>query len=192
MKINWNQNPFFTTIEIDDRDKEMILKSIQAEAYEDMLCDLDLWISGDIKTDIPVTIEMVAEKVSGWGKICNLTVESEQIQGYIDELKYPHCGDCICVPCSCMRCHVEVMLGVNTIEGLGKHSARKVEGAFGKDGKRTIDEAITILETPQEHIKGASWKNISQEDFEKHIPRWEKEREAAADWLRDYKQKHGF
>lgn len=192
MKINWHQNPFLTTVELDEHDKITLLKAYQAEAYENILCELDLWIDGKIQQDDPPTLKTVGEKISKWGEICNLEVDSEEIQELIEYLNYSHMGDCTCVPCSCMRCHVEDMLGVNTIEGLGKHSAYKVQGAFGKDSTRTIDEAIESLETPKEYVKGDAWKNYSQEDYEKHIPRWEKEREVAAKWLRNYKERYGF
>lgn len=192
MKINWNQNPFLTTVELDEKDKLLILKTHQAEEYENILCEIDLWIGGKIRQGQPPTLESVGEEVSKWGGICNLKTDSEEIQNIIENLNYFHGGDCICIPCSCMRCYVEDMLGINTIEGLGKHSAHKVQKAFGKDGNRTIDEVISILETPKEYIKGESWEKFSPEDFTKHIPRWQKERELGAKWLRNYKQQHGF
>jgi len=192
MKINWHQNPFKTTIELDDRDKQMILLAYQNKEYTEILCDLNLRFKGSIKKDEPFTMDIIQKEVDKWGDICNLEVDSEEIQDYIKWLNTEHVGDCTCVPCSCIRCRVEDMLGINTISGLGKHSAYKVQGAFGKDGNRTIDEAIEHLEKPMDRTKPEAWKNHTQEEFEKHVPRWEKEREIAASWLKRYKEEHGF
>ncbi len=124
------------------------------------------------------------------GEICNLDVDSEEVQNYIHYLNTQHMGDCTCVPCSCMRCHAEEMLGINTIKGLGKHQASKVLGAFGKDGNRTIDEAIASLDVTPEYNKSPTWPDSL--DYNIHIPRWESERKSAAALLRTYKEEHDF
>jgi len=187
MKINWNQNPFWTTIDLDERDKQMILLAHQNERYSDLLCNLDLRLKDD-----PLDLEGVEEIVDNWGEICDLTVNSPEVQGIIEYIKYQHGGDCTCTPYSCIRCIAEDMLGVDTLEGLEKHSAHKVQGAFGEDGKRTIDEAIEVLSAPGEYVKGDAWNTVTLEDYEKQIPRWERERQAAANWLKVYKERHGF
>lgn len=189
MKIHWNQNPFQTTIELDERDKHMILLAYQNERYSDLLCDLDMIL---IRKDDPLDLDYVKGIVGNWGEICDLTVNSPEVQNVIEDLKYTHAGDCTCIPCTCTRCIAEDMLGINTIEGLGKHSAYRAQEAFGGDGKRTIDEAIESLTEPKEYVMRDAWKNFSRAEFEKHIPRWEKEREAAAMWLKAYKERHGF
>ena len=99
-------------------------------------------------------------------------------------------GDCTCVPCTCYRCLVESMLGIDTIKGLGKHEANAVQGAFCKDGKKTIEEAIATLEADKEYIKPATWPDSV--GYEIHIPRWESERKRATEWLKKYKEVHNF
>lgn len=190
MKINWHPNPFRTSVEIDDRDKQMILLAIQNEEYVDILCSLDLWMEGKIKKDTPPTMEDIQKQTSRWGEICNMTVDSEEVRYYVSYLDTEHMGDCTCVPCSCVRCHVEEMLNINTIKGLGKHQAHKVLGAFGRDGTNTIDEAIESLEQNPEYKKPDSWPDSIGYDV--HIPRWEKERESALKWLKAYKKEHNF
>jgi alpha-L-fucosidase len=92
---------------------------------------------------------------------------------------------------TCVKCMAEEALGISTIEGLGKHSAHKIMGAFGENS--SIDEAINRLETkPDYTYKPESWINFSQKEYEKHIPRWEAERLAALKWLKTYKEEHGF
>lgn len=190
MKINWHQNPFLTTVELDERDKERILIAYQNEEYTNILCDLNLDLNGKYNRPALTDLEVIKEKVGKWGEICDLKVESEEIQGYIKELDYPHMGDCTCVPCTCFRCVVENMLGIDTIKGLGKHEANNVLGAFGKDGKKTIDEAIAVLEGDKEYIKPDTWPDSV--GYEIHIPRWESERKRAIEWLKKYKEEHNF
>ena len=190
MKINWHPNPFRTTIEIDDHDKHMILLAIQNEEYTNILCRLDLDLNGKYNRPALTDLEVVKKEIGKWGDICNLSVDSEEVQYYISYLDTEHMGDCTCVPCSCLRCRVEEMLGIDTIKGLGKHQAYKVQGAFGKDGNKTIDEAIASLEQIPEYKKPDSWPDSVGYDV--HIPRWESERKSAAVWLRKYKEEHGF
>ena len=89
-----------------------------------------------------------------------------------------------------VKCLAEDVLGISTIRGLGKHSANKIMGAFGEN--RTINEAIEHLEQKPSYQKTESWKAFTQEKYEKHIPRWEHEREAAIKWLKEYKETHWF
>jgi hypothetical protein len=54
--------------------------------------------------------------------------------------------------------------------------------------EQTIYEAIAHLEQKPSYVKPDNWKT----DYEKHIPRWKSEREAALKWLKRYKEEHGF
>ena len=191
MKIHWNENPLKTTVELDDSDREKILLYIQNEYYTDILCEVDLWLKREIKKDDEPTLEKVHEKIRGWGEICNMDIDHEEVKAYEDYLQMSHGGDCTCWPMACVKCHAEDALGISTIEGLGKHSAHKIMGSFGENG--TIDEAINRLETKPEYVyKPESWINFSQKDYEKLIPILESARKAALKWLKAYKEKHGF
>jgi hypothetical protein len=190
MKINWQPNPFNTTIEVDERDKERVVLYLQNEEYTEILCSVHMWLDGKIDKDNIPTLEAVSNKLAKWGPICNMTTESEEVTSFLSYLNAEHMGDCICVPCSCIRCHVEEALGISTLEGLGKHPAYKVRGAFGKDGNLTIDEAIANLEKIPEYKKSDTWPDSVGWDI--HIPRWEREREAALKWLKQYKENHNF
>lgn len=193
MKINWHQNPFKTKIEIDDRDKERILLAHQNEEYSNILCDLNLELNGKYNRQALTDLEVIKEKVGAWGEICNLKVDSDEIKAYFYYLDTEHLGDCVCVPCTCMRCWVESMLGIDTLNGLGKHEASNVQGAFGKDGERTIDEALEELKIPYSYeTRNSVWDKYPREEYEKHIPRWNREREYAVQWLQKYKEEHGF
>ena len=184
MKITWNQNPFWTTVELDDRDKQMILLAYQNEAYSDLLCDISFDVNGKFNRPKITDVEAIKERVNKWETICGLGVDSPEIEQYISFIKETHFGDCTCVPCSCVR--------FDTLKGLGKHEASKVLGSFGKEGDRTIDEAIASLEQPTSYVKTEVWKAFTQEQYESHIPRWENERVKAIAWLKAYKGEHEF
>ncbi|MFK5282421.1 hypothetical protein ACI3PL_22955, partial [Lacticaseibacillus paracasei] len=88
--------------------------------------------------------------------ICNLTNDSKEILDIIDDLNYPHVGDCTCDAASCSRCYVEFLLGIDTTEGCGKHQFRSILGAFSSSYKLdptiTIDQAIETLSKPVEYV----------------------------------------
>lgn len=193
MKIIWHQNPLRTTVHLDDSDKQRLLLFIQNEKYSEMLCSLDLWLKGDIDKKIEPTIENMLNRISEWGEICNMKTNNEEVQYLVDALQYSHGGDCVCWACSCEKCFAEAALAINTIEGLGKHSANKIMNAFGEKGDRTINEAISILEMPYDYdTRHKSWEKYSREDYEKNFSRWQAEKDTAIKWLRKYKEEHNF
>lgn len=193
MKINWNQNPFLTSVEIDERDEQMILVAIQNEKYTSLLCNLDMELDGKFNWPALTDLDEIKRQVDRWSAICNLEIDSEEVQMYIYGLSTPHMGDCTCVPCSCIRCQVEEMLGINTLQGLGKHQAYKVQGAFGKEGSKSIDEAINSLNKPYTiENRSDSYRDYSEEDYNNLLVRWNSERESAIRWLQQYRERHGF
>jgi hypothetical protein len=191
MKINWNPNPLATTVDVDDNDKKRILLYIQSERYENILCGLDLWLDGEIDKDTPITIEEIRTKVSRWSQICDMETDHKFVQEMVEELQRVHVGDCTCFAMSCIKCHAEAALGIDTIKGLGKHQAHKIMGAF-TNGKN-IDEAIQHLRKPYRYEdRHSSWEKYSREDYERHTPRWQAENDAAIAWLQRYREEHGF
>jgi hypothetical protein len=193
MKINWHQNPLKTTIDVDNQDKQMILLALQNEQYSEILCSIDNWLQRKTRKDAEPTIEKIHEKIREWGEICNMTADHEDVQIVIEDLQHGHGGDCTCWPMACSKCMAESFLGIDTIKGLGKHEAAKIMSAFGKNGDKTIDEALEALKTPYDYEKRhSSWEKYSREEYEKHIPRWEVEKKKAIEWLEKYKQEHGF
>ena len=194
MNILWNSNPFLTKIELDDKDKKMLLLAYQNEEYVNILCELDMHLDGKFTKRTPLDLDGVSKQVKKWTHIHELDIESEEIQDIISYLNYIHMGDCTCVPCSCARCYAEELLDINTLPGLGKHMAHAINSAFfRKDSTRTIDEAIEYLKTPYEYKdRHECYKDYSEEKYMPLTVRWNKDREAAASWLMRYKEDHGF
>lgn len=98
------------------------------------------------------------------------------------DLRDVHCGDCTCVPASCMRCHAESLLGFSTTEGLGKHEGHCIQSAFS-EGRTTIDEALSYLASPVRPTWG------TPEDWAPHMERWALERANALEWLSAYRDR---
>ena len=110
----------------------------------------------------------------------------------LEALSGPHIGDCTCCPSSCSKCHVESLLGTDTIEGLGKHEAHSIEGAFSKG--RSIEQAIEHLRT-YDADKAAdaapeSWKFKNRDTWNSALPRWRAEQANALEWLKKYRDEH--
>jgi len=193
MKINWHPNPFFTKVELDEQDKKHLLNAYKVDQYEEILCCLEMDMSGEFNRFALTDIDKIREQVAKWGPICNLDVDSQKMSRLLTYLDDIHMGDCICVPCSCTRCYAEDLLGINTIP-VGKHLAYKIDAAFfSKQRTRTIDEAIHILSKPYRYEdRSEGYKDYCEEHYMRLAERWNREREEARAWLISYKEEHGF
>ena len=211
MKINWNKNPLKTTIELDEHEQEVFKLKIKVKEMEEALCSASIhldpanasWVMKEnYRRTKPHTIEtLIAEVRKDYLNMDYILGEGkdersldgrvdEMFQYYMDDLASYHVGDCTCVPCSCTKCHAEDLLGINTIKGLGKHAAYKVDAAFGKDNERTIDEALESLRSynPTRPADMSGWDKVG--GWDKHLPRWKTEATSAYDWLLNYRNEH--
>lgn len=204
MEIIYYQNPLRTRIYLNDAEKERLKLNIKIEELQERLYSVYYQLvhhnplevlecpnpHRNGKTHLQLAQEEFEED---WFKTIDKEVE-HRYKLYIDDLENGyHMGDCTCIPCSCMKCHAESLVGIDTIAGLGKHSASKIDGLFTKVRSpfdiRTIDEVLELLKDYEPNpIKPESWKNSSQEYYESHIPRWRAEGKAAYDWLLKYKK----
>lgn len=113
----------------------------------------------------------------------------------IDALEEEHCGDCTCVPSSCVRCHAEDVLGLDTLPS-SKHVNRKIGELAWQD-----------YATPEQKERRAELLRPSRESAEKywaehpdikafHQPRWDQEEKLAkelyAEHLRLYKEQESL
>ena len=88
LKINWNPNPFKTTIDIDDRDKEFFLMHIQNEMYSDLLCSLD----NDMKYYNEKSLSNIHSRVEKWQQICDMSIDHIDVQRELSYLNEDHLG----------------------------------------------------------------------------------------------------
>ena len=194
MKINYHKNPLYTTIDLEENEKKELWYKIKVAEIEELLSSAAFSLEEGQYFDLERARKAVETEYywpeddgkSSLDKRCDKLLEH-----YLQELQSYHVGDCTCVACSCSKCHAESLLGINTMPGIGKHSAYKVSGAFGKDNHKTIDEAIESLskfEIDPEKYNTESWKKLG--GYEQYVPRWKAEQEHAHAWLIQYKNEH--
>jgi hypothetical protein len=190
MKINYHKNPLYTTIDLDEHEKQMLWHKIKINEMEELLFTAHFnaeegkyFNLAEVRRVLNPEYYCNDEK-SGLDKRVDMLFDY-----YLDDLQSSHAGDCTCVACSCSKCQVESLLGIDTIKGLGKHSAYKIDSAFGKNNEKSLDEALETLAN-YNPVKGEGWERSTQEEFDKHIPRWKAEAKVAYEWLVNYKKEH--
>jgi hypothetical protein len=192
MKILYNENPLASIIELDDVEKKELWYKIKIEELESLLFSAHYHAregKDGKETDMIKVREYLDPEYYCTDEKSPLEKRvDEMYECYIEELNSAHSGDCTCFACSCGKCHVEDMVGVNTIEGLGKHSAHKIEYLF-REGKN-IHQVIAALEDYAPEMTD-SWRG-DIEGWKYHLPRWKEEAAHAAMWLKKYRDEHGF
>lgn len=189
MKITYHKNPLYSTTELDEHEKKELWYKIKIEQMDDLLFSAHFHLEGQYfnletakKAVDPDYYIAEDDEISPLDKRCD-----DLLAYYISELQGVHLGDCTCVACSCGKCHAESLIGIDTIKGLGKHSASKIDGAFGSNNEKTIDEAIASLANyePSPPSNPEAWEKLG--GYEQYIPRWKAEAKQAHDWLVNYK-----
>lgn len=189
MKITWNENPLDTKIELDDVDRKLLRARLQVESYKELLFDIEYALKGEDgpykSMVLQERVQDALDRIAEYEKSTNASIEEAAID-YEKELQGTHVGDCTCVPCSCSKCFAEEILEINTIAGLGKHSAYKVDSAVRKSG--SISGAIEQLQNYDPAYDPKS--NFDKATWDLHVPRWKKEAEHALNWLIAYREEH--
>ena len=210
MKITYTPNPLNTIIELDEHEKEILRLKIKINLLEEDLGSAAVYLDPKnaswVMKPSPRRPEgytqesLIAEVLEDYLNMSYMYSEGEHkgkgldervnelLEYYIVELRAGHAGDCTCFPASCCKCHAEGLLGINTIEGLGKHEAHKILAAFSyKDGEtwkeRSLGEAMAILQK-----SNAAWQVST--DQSPHAPRWKAEAGRALEWMEAYVAKH--
>lgn len=164
IKVNYTQDPLKSIIELEDIHIKIIRERLYSEALESEVYEL---------TEKHTTKSFV-------DCLTEAEQESERLLTYYKEAcAESHCGDCIKVCCSCTKCFVEDILGLNTLEGFTH--PYWIDKAFS-DGRETLKEAIDWLKnTPVQQ----TWPGSEQ-----YIELWQRQKEITLDELLVYKEKH--
>ncbi|MCV9964906.1 hypothetical protein OIU34_23720 [Pararhizobium sp. BT-229] len=184
MKINWNKNPLRTTVELTDGEKEVFRLKVRIEQLEDAVGMAALHLEEDGKRRKYFRPEKAMAHLQ---RVQKDDPDDEYCADLLHELESGyHFGDCTCVPTSCAKCHAESLLGIDTIDGLRKHAAHYVDGAFGRKDERSIDEAIQSL-ADHVPVRSGAWLELPQEQFDANVATWKKQAEEAHEWLTRYR-----
>lgn len=183
MKIRLAHNPLASTVELDEGDLRALRLRLEIEDLEERLVGVSLRLrEGGQLFDLAKAREesdcsfmdepLASARAARFDQMAEL---------YRSELMGVHSGDCTCVACSCMKCHAEALVGVDTLGKVGKHELHKIEGAFGGESPaRTAEEAAAKLDIPM----------VATEEWHApHLARWNAEREQAARYMREHAKK---
>lgn len=174
MKITYNENPLKTTVELDEQDKQVFWLKIKVKELEDRLFSTHFSLTSENHFDLDqAKKDCHPDDYIQEDDGVRVTVDKradQMLEAYTKELVGEHCGDCVCAPCSCLKCRAEDILGINTLGTFpGNHELHQVGGAFGKG--RGLTEALEYLKDHKiAREKPAGWERTTQEDYEKWIP----------------------
>lgn len=173
MKVTYTPNPLRSIVELDGNDRYRLKQGIENDLLYSLTVRAQLYLR-EGKIDRAIEILDAIEKVEE-------ATEREATED-VSALRGSHCGDCICVPCTCTKCQAERHLDINTLDGLNKHMAYKIAAAFGENGDRTIEQALESLA----NYDPTPWPK-NRELWDSCMPRWKEEATAAHAWLLRYR-----
>ena len=178
MKIIYNKNPCLSSIVLDDVEKELFVEKFKVDHITFSLHRLKYILE---KKEDNETVLKELNRIMQYYYDEKLDKEAKS---YLSEFENGvHVGDCTCVPCTCSKCYAENILGISTIEGLGKHHLYKIDNYFMKNKEASIDDAITYLTNYYDSGPVPdNWKN-NEESYWKCMVRWKEEAKQAAEWL---------
>jgi len=189
MEVLWHENPLRTSIKLTDDEKEVYRLRVSIDEMRDAIWTARFYLDGSKDYYDVGKARRELNVIDGNGEL----VESPYEWMMTELARGVHVGDCTCLPSSCGKCHAESVLGVDTIRGLGKHEAARLQSLFGGYGgapERGISEVIQMLteQIGQPFAKPEKWPD--KVGWEKHIPRWTEETRRALRWLTEYRDAH--
>lgn len=181
MKIKYAQNPLLSIIELDDTERTILWYRIKVKEMEEMLFEAHFYLQEGreyfsierARTAVEADYYCTDDK-SPLDKRVDMLYECA-----LSELTSRHSGDCTCFACSCAKCWTEQLLGIDTIKGLGKHEAHKIQSIFHADENISAAEALVRMQN-QAPIE------VTKDWHEQHIERWRAERIRALEWFSNY------
>ena len=142
MKIIYGQNPLAAKVILTEAEKKELWYKIKITQLEDLVFNTYYYLQDknfnlvEAKQDIDSFVE---DDTKEFDKHVNLLHAC-----MISSLTSSHVGDCICLPCSCIKCQAEDMLGITTIALQPSRVNAYIAEAF--QHVDTLDAAILFLE----------------------------------------------
>lgn len=177
MNIVWNENPLKSVIELTEEDKKVFLLKLRLFKLKGNI----------IAAYMELTRQAPNIKLAIHHLHFNDNYTDDDFKIYFDSLSEEHLGDCVCQPCSCLKCFVEELLEIDTLgPGFTKNIGNHISSAFEKD--RNLDDAIDYLKnySPEKNL-GEAWNG---KDASPYFERWSREAALAYDYLVKYKAEH--
>ncbi len=106
----YKPNPLHPFVEIGSVETNLIINTVLAENLTNYIADLKPFFEkGEVK-------EKIKKEIIDFTFIDRITKDSEEFASVlITSLKDKHCGDCTSVPCTCPKCYLEDILGIDTL-----------------------------------------------------------------------------
>lgn len=196
MRIMWSSNPLKSKVILFKEEIKELYNKVLIEEFDEILSSVRFSLDDENYDGKYFNVDRAKGRIKGYTREHVLERAREMTYMYIEELQSSHVGDCTCVPCTCMKCLAEELIGVDTIKDLGKHQGSYVQGAFMcEEGQPepTIEEAIEKLTnyktTPYDELpEDSQWRKMDRDYYESWIPQWEEHHKSAAEWLVEYKK----
>ena len=177
MKIIYAQNPLATRVELDDSDRKTLETNIRIDELENIIAEMGFHSEEGQYFDIEKVRNTYKEYLSTGDESFSKRVK-ERAKECEEELLSTHCGDCICVACTCMKCWAEQFLGIDTTKGLGKYEGSIIEDLF-RNKNISCKDAIKHLEKNPIQLMANHAEN--------HV-KWLQHRLNALEWLKNYEK----
>jgi hypothetical protein len=182
--VEWKPNPLLSVVNLTDAGRLRLQLGVAAEVMSDVKAVLSLaereneypkWIS-TLDSGFFATPESEDDRDDAlrW-----LELESARYEQWLSE---SHGGDCTCVPATCIKCYVEMLLGISTITGLGKHEASGI-------GYQDFPSVTAVIEHLQRPI-APTWG--TPDEWAPYMTRWKQERNNAIAWMTAYGKEHNL
>lgn len=191
MKITYTPNPLNTIVELDEKEVELFRLKLRIELLEEAVFGAQYHLGMNPYAKDTFDVEAAKRDLRYDEEKADARVE-QLLHHYLEELKLPHLGDCVCFAMSCSKCHAESLLGIDTLKPFpGKHPMHHVASAFSRWNPETkqhdrpevsLDEAIEKLASYKPSASWAGW--------EAHADRWAREAKSAHEYLLNYRNTH--
>jgi len=178
MNIIYAQNPLATRVELDDNDRKTLATNIRIDELENIICAMGLYSEEGELFDLKRVRETYKNYLSNYGEEAFSEIVKSRVKECEEELLGYHCGDCVCVACTCMKCWAEQFLGIDTTKGLGKHEGNIIDSVY-RNKNISCKDAIKILEKNSIQIPAKS--------AEYHV-KWIETHLKALEWLKNYEK----
>lgn len=168
MQIIYQHNPLLNKVILNDIEKKLLFWKVVYSEFEDVIWTLKFQLESylDNKLDpakigyeplkkyteefLANPIKKTYEKIDTLAEeMIKIEYDESKIKYFVDALQEMHDGDCISQPCSCLKCHAESMLDIESMPNYPGNIGHALFSSFSSPNyvynEKTIDEAIDFL-----------------------------------------------